>query len=164
MFVTYNPIQQLRRDLGGVQSTPTILIVFFNNDGKKIAKIEGADKIQVAVKSGNAEKIIRAFMEQHMKLKRAEKLAGELAFFMTMGLAAASAKGSAGKSREQQMREKFEKEMEKEVMQPVKHTNELLKKLKAEKVRLDIELDSLQAQLEMKERAIRDLEQNLNTN
>ena len=110
--------------MGGVQITPTVLIIFFHDEGKKIAKIEGATKIQIAVKSGTAEKTIRTFMEQRMKSKMAERLAGELALRMAIGVAAASARRSAGMSREQQMRDEFEKEMEREINQSMKRTNE----------------------------------------
>ena len=37
---------QLRRDLGGVQYTPTILIVFFDDDRTLRAKYEGLSEIQ----------------------------------------------------------------------------------------------------------------------
>lgn len=37
---------QLRRDLGGVQYTPTILVVFFDDDRTLRAKYEGLREIQ----------------------------------------------------------------------------------------------------------------------
>ena len=40
-----SPIQ-LRRDLGGVQYTPTILVVFFSDDRTLRAKYEGLREIQ----------------------------------------------------------------------------------------------------------------------
>ena len=42
----YLPFIQLRRDLGGVQYTPTILIVFFDDDRTLRAKYEGLSEIQ----------------------------------------------------------------------------------------------------------------------
>ena len=40
------PPVQLRRDLGGVQYTPTILVVFFSDDRTLRAKYEGLREIQ----------------------------------------------------------------------------------------------------------------------
>lgn len=107
---------QLRDDLGGVEYTPTILVVLFHEDTKKICKIEGADKIRGAIRSGAAEAIIRGFMEERVKLKMADRLAEQLALRLAFGMAVAGAGAAAARRRrEEEMKERFEKEMEKEV-------------------------------------------------
>lgn len=121
-----------------MQYTPTVLIVFFEDDGKRIAKIEGADKIRIAIRSGNAEKIIHAFMEQRVKMKMAERLAEQLALRMAVGLAIAGA-GSARKSREQQLKDEFEKEMVKELKESEQRTKELqIRELTDEEARIEV--------------------------
>lgn len=110
---------QLRDDLGGVQYTPTVLVVLFQEGRKKIAQIEGADKIRAAIRSGAAEALISAFMEERMKLKMADRLAQRMALGLALSMAVAGAAGaSAAASRkrsEDQLKEKFEREMEREV-------------------------------------------------
>lgn len=110
---------QLRDDLGGVQYTPTVLVVLFQEERKKIAQIEGADKIRGAIRSGAAEALISAFMEERVKLRMADRLAQRMALGLALSMAVAGAAGaSAAASRkrsEDQLKEKFEREMEKEV-------------------------------------------------
>jgi hypothetical protein len=50
---------QLRDDLGGVEYTPTILIVFFDHDGVQIGKVEGHMKIEGAIRTGEMERRLR---------------------------------------------------------------------------------------------------------
>jgi thiol-disulfide isomerase/thioredoxin len=111
---------ELRDDLGGVQYTPTILIVLFNDDKKKIAQIEGTDKIRAAIRSGAAEAIISAFMEERVKLRMAERLAEQMALRLALGMAVAGATGAgaaaaARRRREEQLKEQFEKDMERQI-------------------------------------------------
>lgn len=107
---------QLRDDLGGVEFTPTVLVVLFHEDTKKIAKIEGVDKVRGAIRSGAAEAIIRGFMEERVKLRMADRLAEQLALRLAFGMAVTGAGAAAArKRREDELKERFEKEMEKEV-------------------------------------------------
>lgn len=50
---------QLRDALGGVDYTPTILVVFFNKDGFEIGKVEGDVKIEGAIRTGQMERLMR---------------------------------------------------------------------------------------------------------
>ncbi len=50
---------QLRDTLGGVEYTPTILVVFFHNDGLEIGKVEGDMKIEGAIRTGQMERLMR---------------------------------------------------------------------------------------------------------
>ena len=50
---------QLRDDLGGVEYTPTILVVFFDLDGVQIGKVEGHMKIEGAIRTGEMERLLR---------------------------------------------------------------------------------------------------------
>ena len=52
-------LNQLRDDLGGVESTPTILIVFFGVDGMQIGKVEGDKMIEGAIRTGEMERRLR---------------------------------------------------------------------------------------------------------
>lgn len=117
--IIINFILQLRDDLGGVQYTPTVLVVLFQEERKKIAQIEGSDKIRGAIRSGAAEALISAFMEERMKLRRAERLAEQIALRLALGIAVASATGGGAavsrKSREDQLKDMFEKDMERQI-------------------------------------------------
>ena len=112
---------QMRDDLGGVEYTPTVLVVLFHDDSKKIAKIEGADKIRSAITSGAAEALIGAFMEDRVKLRMADRLAEQMALRLAFGMAMANAAGAgaaaARRRREDELKEQFEKDMEKQVEQ-----------------------------------------------
>lgn len=119
--------EQLREDLGGVEYTPTILVVLFQEDRKRIAKIEGTDKIRGAIRSGAAEALISAFIEQRVKLRMADKLAEQMAMRLALGLAVAGAAGAAAarRSREERLKEEFEKEQEREMTQAQRRTRQL---------------------------------------
>lgn len=59
-FASYiTPFSQLRDTLGGVEYTPTIIVVFFNNDGLEIGKVEGDMKIEGAIRTGQMERLMR---------------------------------------------------------------------------------------------------------
>ena len=103
-----------------MQYTPTVLVVLFQEGKKKIAQIEGSDKIRAAIRSGAAEALISAFMEERVKLRMADRLAEQLAMRLALGLAVAGAVGARAaaakkSSAEDELKEKFEKEMEKEI-------------------------------------------------
>ena len=104
-----------------MEYTPTILIVLFEEERKKIAQIEGADKIRGAIRSGAAEALITAFMEQRVKLRMADRLAEQMALRLALGVAMASAAGAgaaaARRRREEELRERFEKDMERQVQE-----------------------------------------------
>jgi hypothetical protein len=67
--------KQLRDDLGGVEYTPTILIVFFDHDGVQIGKVEGHMKIEGAIRTGEMERRLRTNMQRRHRLKTIEHLA-----------------------------------------------------------------------------------------
>ena len=50
---------QVRDDIGGVDYTPTIMVVFFHNDGIEVGKIEGDMKIEGAIRTGQMERLLR---------------------------------------------------------------------------------------------------------
>ena len=113
---------QLRRNLGGVEYTPTILVVLFEEERKKIAKIEGVDKIRGAIRSGAADALITAFMEQRVKLRMAERLAEQMALRLALGMAMANAAGGASaaaarRRREDELKERFERDMERQIQE-----------------------------------------------
>ena len=108
---------QLRRDLGGVECTPTVLVVLFERQRKKIAQIEGVDKIRGAIRSGAAEALISAFMEERVKLRMADRLAEQMALRLALGVAMAGAAGAARRRRDEELRERFEADMERQVQE-----------------------------------------------
>lgn len=69
----------MRDDLGGVRFKPTVVIVFFDDDGTRIKKAEGEEEIKLALRVGAFQSIIKGFIEQRLKLKLAERLAEQLA-------------------------------------------------------------------------------------
>ena len=70
---------QLREDLGGITHTPTVIAVFYDDDGMRIRSAQGVDEVRLAMRSGWFKSRIADFLEQRAKLKLAEKLAEELA-------------------------------------------------------------------------------------
>ena len=68
----------MREDLGGVEKVPSILVVFFHDDGLRISQVEGTVEATMAIKSGALSAIIKQNIERRMKLKAAERLAGAL--------------------------------------------------------------------------------------
>ena len=70
---------QLREDLGGITHTPTVIVVFYDDDGMRIRSAQGVEEVRLAMRSGWLKSRIADFLEQRAKLKLAEKLAEELA-------------------------------------------------------------------------------------
>lgn len=70
---------QLREDVGGVEYTPTFLVVFFDDDKTTIAQYEGTDAIMGALASKRIHAVIQEFVRRRAKLKMAERMAGLLA-------------------------------------------------------------------------------------
>ena len=63
MYMYMYPLQ-MRRDLGGVQYTPTFLFVFFSESGTQRAKFEGTAEIQGGLTSGRIEGVIRELQKR----------------------------------------------------------------------------------------------------
>ena len=63
----------MRKDLGGVDIAPTLIIAFFDDDGARIEQVNGEDKICLGIRSGAIEGIIKEFVDQRMKLKLANE-------------------------------------------------------------------------------------------
>ena len=73
-------VLQLREDLGGVRFTPTFLVVFYDMETKLVIyKAEGTEEVRMALQSGKAKNIIKAFVDKRIKLKLSERLAEEFA-------------------------------------------------------------------------------------
>ena len=70
---------QLRDDLGGITHTPTVIVVFYDDDGMRIRTAQGVEEVRLAMRTGWFKTRIRDFLEQRAKLKLAERLAEELA-------------------------------------------------------------------------------------
>ena len=70
---------QVRDDLGGVQYTPTILVLFYDDDGIARAKFEGTEEIRKAMATGILKEVIREFIRRRNRLKVAERMAEALA-------------------------------------------------------------------------------------
>ena len=68
---------QLRRDLGGIRFTPTIAIVFFDDD-VRITKVEGENEIIFGLRTGAIHRVIKEYIDQKVKLKIAEQIAEQL--------------------------------------------------------------------------------------
>lgn len=69
---------QLREDLGDIKYCPTIVAVFFADDGIEIRKAEGEENIRMAIRSGVIHRGIKEFIDKRVKLKIAEKMAEHL--------------------------------------------------------------------------------------
>lgn len=81
MYVLYIYISlrfQLREDLGDIKYCPTIVAVFFADDGIEIRKAEGEENIRMAIRSGVIHRGIKEFIDKRVKLKIAEKMAEHL--------------------------------------------------------------------------------------
>ena len=95
------PPIQLRRDLGGVQYTPTILIMFFADDKTFRAKYEGEAEVRQGLGSGRIRGIIKEFLERRVKVKMAERMAEELATHVATTMT----------EREKKLRQEYEDKM-----------------------------------------------------
>lgn len=78
----------MRRELGGVQYTPSFLIVSFLEDRGEIRRYEGTLEVKVALDTGKLQKDFDECLERRARLRVAENLAERLA----AGLAAAMAR------------------------------------------------------------------------
>ena len=76
---------QLRRELGGVQYTPSFLIVSFLEDRGEIRRYEGSLEVRAAFETGKLRRDFEECLERRARLRVAENLAERLA----AGLAAA---------------------------------------------------------------------------
>lgn len=93
----------MRQDLGGLRFTPSVVVVFFDDDGTRLKKAEGEEEIKMALRIGAFEKIIQDFLEQRAKLKLAEKFAEQLAGAMA---------GDIARRRREENEEKLKREKE----------------------------------------------------
>ena len=66
---------QLRDDLGGIKHSPTVIVVFYDDDGMRILSVEGVEEVRLAMRTGRFKIKIRHFLKQRAKLKFAEELA-----------------------------------------------------------------------------------------
>ena len=102
---------QLRRELGGVQYTPSFLIVSFLEDRGEIRRYEGNLEVRAALQSGKLQKDFDECLQRRARIRVAENLAERLA----AGLAAAMARrkqqeeGNAQRTGGEQLR--FREEM-----------------------------------------------------
>lgn len=106
---------QLRRELGGVQYTPTFLIVSFLEDRGEIRQYEGTLEVEAALKAGKLRKDFEECLERRARLRVAEDLAERLA----SGLSAARARRKQeeaiqreSKGTPEEMRRRWEQERE----------------------------------------------------
>ena len=76
---------QLRRELGGVQYTPSFLIVSFLEDRGEIRRYEGNLEVRTAFETGKVRRDFEECLERRARIRAAENLAERLA----SGLAAA---------------------------------------------------------------------------
>ena len=79
-------ILQLRESLGGVESTPSWLIVWFGDDKTFIAKFEGNMEIRQALVAGRIKAVLREFIQRRKRMKVAENLALQLAGRLFLGM------------------------------------------------------------------------------
>lgn len=73
MFSFFN-FRKVRKDLGGVETAPTLVIAFFDENGVRIKQVEGEDKIKFGISLGIIENTIKEFLEKRAKIKIAEKM------------------------------------------------------------------------------------------
>ena len=92
---------QLRRDLGGVQYTPTILIIFYTDDKTYRAKYEGESEVRQGLGSGRIRGIIKEFLDRRVKVKLAGRMAEELATHVASEMS----------EREKKIRQEYEDKM-----------------------------------------------------
>lgn len=65
--------------MGGIKFTPTLLVVFYDDDDKvAIYKAEGVIEVQRSLQTNRAKEVMEMFLERRKKLKIAEKLAEHL--------------------------------------------------------------------------------------
>ena len=93
--------------MGDIKYSPTIVAVFFADDGTEIRKAEGEENIRMAIRSGVIHRGIKDFIDKRIKLKIVEKMAERL-------LVGAIASGLMVRRRQSgdEYNEKLKKEME----------------------------------------------------
>ncbi|XP_003388321.1 PREDICTED: uncharacterized protein LOC100631577 [Amphimedon queenslandica] len=123
---------ELRQDLGGIRFTPSVVILFFDDDGVRIKKAEGEEEIKMALRIGAFEKIIQDFIDQRMKLKLAEKFAEQLAGAMASDIAR-KRREAALEYEEKLRKEKAEKERKEKEAREKELEEERRKRIEAEK-------------------------------
>lgn len=114
---------ELRRDIGGVQYTPTIVAVFFGSGSVSRAKYEGEAEVRNGISTGQIEGVIKELVNRRVKLKMAEKVAGDLA----EGLAQQVRTQISDK--EKRMRDEYELKLQRQMAEK----EEEFKKLEEEK-------------------------------
>ena len=122
----------MRQDLGGIRFTPSVVILFFDDDGVVRKKAEGEEEIKMALRIGAFEKIIQDFIDQRMKLKLAEKFAEQLAGAMASDIAR-KRREAALEYEEKLRKEKAEKERKEREAKERELEEERRKRIEAEK-------------------------------
>jgi len=112
-YVYNNYNAQLRDDLGGVQYTPSILILFYDDDGIARAKFEGTEEIRKGMATGLLKEVIREFIRRRNRLKASERMAEALAIHVAGMMISAEQRRRSPSSFEERMR-MLEKEKESE--------------------------------------------------
>ena len=123
---------QLRRELGGVQYTPSFLVVSFLEDRGEIRRYEGSLEVRAAFETGKLRKDFDECLERRARLRGAENLAERLA----AGLAAAVEERR--KQEEAKARETAEQRRAREAQEQVKRwEEEKEKRLREEQMQID---------------------------
>ena len=122
----------MRKDLGGVDIAPTLIIAFFDDDRVHIKQVNGEDKICLGIRSGAIEGTIKEFVDQRMKLKLAERLTEELAGVFVGDLKAERQKKEAQLEYEKKLKQDMERR-EKERLE-----NERRQRVIEELLRMDL--------------------------
>jgi len=118
-YVYNNYNAQLRDDIGGVQYTPSILILFYDDDGIARAKFEGTEEIRKGMVTGLLKEVIREFIRRRNRLKASERMAEALAIHVAGMMISAEQRRRSPSSFEERMRmlaEEKESEKQKKVI------------------------------------------------
>jgi len=105
-----------------VQYTPSILILFYDDDGIARAKFEGTEEIRKGMATGLLKEVIREFIRRRNRLKASERVAEALAMHVAGMMISAEQQRRSRSGFEERMRtlaEAKEKEKESEKMKKV---------------------------------------------
>ena len=100
-----------------MQYTPSILILFYDDDGIARAKFEGTEEIRKGMATGLLKEVIREFIRRRNRLKASERMAEALAIHVAGMMISAEQRRRPPSSFEERMRmlaEEKEKESEKQ--------------------------------------------------
>ena len=120
---------QLRRELGGVEYTPSFLIVSFLEDRGEIRRCEGSLEVRTAFETGKIRRDFEECLERRARIRVAENLAERLA----SGLAAAMQ--ARRKQEEERANETAEQRRAREAQEQVKRWEQEKERQKEEEER-----------------------------